>query len=110
MCVRTQLAPNWQTLQVGETSRISRGSPERVLNNDRSCPMVRRSVSCRGTLEGEHSDLVVERDLERPPATHRSGDHRAAAIVVLHALGRAAADPDRVADPQGLAAGGELGT
>src|SRR6266545_4361460 len=51
MCVRTQLAPNWQTLQVGEASRISRGSPERVLNNDRSCPMSRRSVSCRGPLE-----------------------------------------------------------
>jgi hypothetical protein len=37
MCVRTQLAPSWQTLQVGEASRVSRGSPERVLNSDRSC-------------------------------------------------------------------------
>src|SRR5436309_16114378 len=51
MCVRTQLAPSWQTLQVGEASRISRGSPERVLNSDRNCPMSRRSVSCRGPLE-----------------------------------------------------------
>src|SRR5438132_921212 len=51
MCVRTQLAPSWQTLQVGEASRISRGSPERVLNSDRSCPMSRRLVSCRGPLE-----------------------------------------------------------
>ncbi len=48
MCVRTQLAPSAQTLQVGETSRISRGSRERVLNNERSCRMSRRSVSCRG--------------------------------------------------------------
>ena len=51
MCVRTQLAPIWQTLQVGEASRISRGAPERVLNSERSCPMSRRSVSCRGPLE-----------------------------------------------------------
>src|SRR5438093_8407232 len=62
MCVRTQLAPNWQTLQVGEASRISRGSPERVLNNERSCPMSRRSVSCRGPLavarEGEVAVLA----------------------------------------------------
>src|SRR5947209_15266558 len=50
MCVRTQLAPSWQTLQVGEASRISRGSPERVLNNDCSCPMSRRSARCRGPL------------------------------------------------------------
>ena len=50
MCVRTQLAPIWQTLQVGEASRISRGSPERVLNSERSCPMSRRSVSCLGPL------------------------------------------------------------
>src|SRR6266542_1295799 len=51
MCVRTQLAPSWQTLQVGEASRINRGSPERVLNSERSCPMSRRSVRCRGPLE-----------------------------------------------------------
>src|SRR6266568_3409113 len=51
MCARTQLAPSWQTLQVGEASRISRGSPERVLKNERSCPMSRRSVRCRGPLE-----------------------------------------------------------
>jgi hypothetical protein len=50
MCVRTQLAPSAQTLQVGEASKISRGSPERVLNNDRSCPMSRKSMSCRGPL------------------------------------------------------------
>src|SRR5438045_69894 len=53
MCVRTQLAPIWQTLQVGEASRINRGSPERVLNSERSCPMSRRSVSCRGPLDVE---------------------------------------------------------
>ena len=62
MCVRTQLAPIWQTLQVGEASRISRGSPERVLNSERSCPMSRRSVSCRGplavALEGELAVLA----------------------------------------------------
>src|SRR6266545_2521642 len=48
MCVRTQLAPSAQTLQVGEASRIRRGSPERVLNSERSWPMFRRSVSCSG--------------------------------------------------------------
>src|SRR5918911_1289421 len=48
MCVRTQLAPSAQTLQVGETSRIRRGSPERVLNSERSWSTSRRSVSCRG--------------------------------------------------------------
>src|SRR6266511_1153281 len=48
MCVRTQLAPSAQTLQVGEASRISRGSPERVLNRERSWPISRRSVSCPG--------------------------------------------------------------
>src|SRR5205814_3837433 len=51
MCVRTQLAPSAQTLQVGEASTIRRGSPERVLNSERSCPMSRRSVRCRGPLE-----------------------------------------------------------
>src|SRR2546425_10820265 len=51
MCVRTQLAPSWQTLQVGEASRIRRGSPERALNSERSCPISRRSVRCRGPLE-----------------------------------------------------------
>src|SRR5919204_6504865 len=47
MCVRTQLAPSAQTLQVGETSTISRGSLERVLKSERSWPTLRRSVSCR---------------------------------------------------------------
>src|SRR5207249_2017822 len=51
MCCRTQLVPIAQTLQVGEASRISRGSPERVLNNDRSCPMSRRSLSVRVLLD-----------------------------------------------------------
>src|SRR5919197_1728243 len=43
-----QLAPSAQTLQVGEASRIRRGSSERVLNSERSWPMSRRSVSWRG--------------------------------------------------------------
>jgi hypothetical protein len=36
MCCRTQLAPIAQMLQVGEASRIKRGSPERVLKSERS--------------------------------------------------------------------------
>src|SRR5579884_4086097 len=47
MCCRTQLAPIAQTLQVGETSRISRGSPELVLKSERNWPMSRKSVRCR---------------------------------------------------------------
>src|SRR5437867_9927091 len=47
MCVQTQLAPNRQTVQVGETSTIKRGCPERALNRERSCAISRRSVSDR---------------------------------------------------------------
>src|SRR5437867_10177011 len=56
MCVRTQLAPSAQTLQVGERSRIRRGSCERVLNSERSWPTSLRSVNCRGP----RTPLVVD--------------------------------------------------
>jgi hypothetical protein len=36
MCCETQLAPTRHTLQVGETSTTSRGSPDCVLNSERS--------------------------------------------------------------------------
>ena len=71
--MRTQLAPSAQTLQVGEASRIRRGSPERVLNSERSWPTSRRSVSCRGP----GTPLVVD------PAAEVDGDCFGAALLPL---------------------------
>src|SRR6266545_608253 len=73
MCVRTQLAPSAQTLQVGEASRISRGWLERALNSERSWPTSRRSVSCRGP----GTPLVVD------PAAEVDGDFFGAALLPL---------------------------
>src|ERR671934_2053169 len=64
MCVRTQLAPSAQTLQVGETSRIRRGSPERVLKSERSWLTSRRLISCRGPGTPLVVDPVADVDFD----------------------------------------------
>src|SRR6266567_461618 len=83
MCVRTQLAPSAQTLQVGEASRIRRGSPERVLNSERSWPMSRKSISCRGPAAG--ALLVVD-----PAAEVDGGGCGAVFLPLLQAAARSA--------------------
>src|SRR6266699_301671 len=104
MCVRTQLAPSAQTLQVGEASRIRRGSPERVLNSERSWPMSRKSISCRGPAAAALPEGGQQ--CERNDGAGAGEDQRAVAVGEVAGLAGEAdakADDRVVGDVGGVA-------
>ena len=61
MCVRTQLAPSAQTLQVGETSTIRRGSPEVVVGLAAFLPPLPPAAKSVNAIANTASRLVGAR-------------------------------------------------